>query len=1319
MRTQDRTWDRLLVFAMILASWIGCNESVEKNSHQEIGERRVSETFLEPPLPPLPPLPENTLCTVKDALRVLPGEDLQEIINNAPSHSIIHISYAKYGEIRIPKPLTLIGWSAEERCSPSGGSDGPLFTRIQIASEAKETHLQGLRVERGGVHVEAPSTLKDIHSEKAETSFVLNAPTTLVGFIAKGSSIGVAIHAKSRIQNGLVIHNQKVGVQSFSASTLSYLTVSSNKGNGVELLSPGNLFFNSILSENKGWGLFEGAAASLLEHLSFAKNQKGHFGGNEENTFEPAIEWEQKRFIAITLKQGDRRGTEPALATRAIIRAQLSKTVPWKKSQEKGALLEQYIPHHGIQSARRGYSDPTQDLAGNPRPLNPSVGALEPLRSEVRPRKQWYVNPTADPDGNGELATPLRFIQKAVDQALPGDVINLFPGLYKESVLIQETHLTLRGITLKEGALVPIESLSEELPVIDPSGTGTHEQALFLQDTLYGMRLEGFAIAQAMTGLTVIGRIDDIPPEPVIRFVLFKDNAKGMDADCGGGILSNCLFENNQIATTFRAGNHWIIRDNVFKGPGNAMVFSMLITHGIQGFQVLSNLFDGANVYADSLHGRHDSTLLFAKNTFKNASLVVRHGSPKAHLSLQENIFQDGGNLVLEEPSSTRATCSGCSQVDKCIGHCNPKDEKETPWPQFEDKSERPLPHSSPIAITQDGDILIAVGADFEGVAILDTRASDPPQFVKTGKDPRGVAIRKDAKEALVVNFGAGTLSAIHLESLQVQWQLPLGLEPFGVVYSPNEKEAWVTLSGENKLAIVDLDSRSIVRKIPLDRKPRGISLDFRNGKWRALVTHFSPRHLPGKRVGTLESIEARLSFVEDLDDSTWTVRTLSLPPVESEHFPAALPVLMQSVVVRGSRAYLPSFGATPERPNHVYKNGRALLPFETTVQALLTVVDLDRERVLTKESANLNAPGRILNGPYGLAFAPGNPSEVILPIYGNNSIARFKLAPGHPPEPLRAYRGSVDIFVGTNPRGVVTHPNGKTAYTVNFASGNLTVVDLKRSQPMAMFPLGPKARDRLSSLARQGKELFYTTQRVDTVADFWFTCGTCHPDGRTDGITWEFSIGPRSTPVIAASLDTLPLHFDGDRDELSDFEHTVRELQGGFSLARKKLIPALPEPMGEPEHGWKAIEAYLREGIDSPAAPKISPQEEKKGSILYLELGCDTCHGGPWFGPEPLEKPIQVANNQITNTLKDVGTRTERDVFGRKGFDPPSLWGIHQTAPYLHDGSAESLRNVLSNRKHLYAGLAANRAEKTLTDEEWGLLEAYLRTISEGTLMP
>ena len=1312
-----------IILLFLLPLFWGCSSKTNKVQEEKTGLSPASLSGFE--APPLPSLPidadSREDCASLKGIVVQDGHSIQTLLDNSPIGSTIKVPFGQYPSIQINQPLVLVGLSEQGRCADLNDSNqGPRFEGIQVSKDAEGTRIQGVRIETGGLSVRGKSLFQDVEVQGGDICIELHSEAEGNRFIAHKCRVGVLVHSPSILANGIIAENTDNGLVVNAPSTLHQLTVARNGKNGIILEAPGSRLFNSILAENKRWGLFEQKRALLLEHLSFAGNSLGHYGGAEENLLDPPLEWEDSQFIAITLTQGDRKGTEPALATQAIIRAELARKAPWNPKKSSTSLLERYRPVRKIQSARKAYKDPVYDVANNKRVMNTRVGAIEGTSEATRSPRQWYVTKNGKIGNDGQLQNPLQSIQEAVDRAAPGDVINVLPGRYSESVLVKETHISIRGVRIEGQKIVPIVSPEESpRPIIDPSLTGTHEQGLFLQDTLYGMSISGMSIEKALTGLTVIGRIDDIPPEPNIEAMLFQHNQKGMDADCGGGLLKNCSFKDNGVGATFRAGNHWKVTENTFYGPGPGVVFSMLITHGFTGFTLEKNSFLGAGIYVDSLHGRHGASLTISENLIENAPLSVRHGSPTGNLHLKDNQFTKKGHLALHEPQGSRPPCIGCLKITECKGFCVPQEKRNPGLPIPAD--ERTIhPYSAPIAITKSGGKVIAVGADYEGVSIYRPNERQKPLYLHTGKDPRTVAISMDDQRALVTNFGAGTLSIIDLVEEKVMKTIDVGVEPYGVVFSPSQGEAWVTLSGEGALAVVDLKQGVVTSRIPVGAKPRGISLDFRKGQWRALITHFTPRHKPEETPGTLAGIEARLTVLMPTSGTEWNQKEIPLPPVASEHFPSSVPVLMQSVVVRGKRAYLPSFGATPERPSDAVIQGRKLLPFETAVQALLTVVDLETDTVIESETSNLNAPGRILNGPYGIAFAPGDSEQAMIPVYGNNAIARFDMVQGEPPRPKRAFRGSVDIFVGTNPRGVVIHPKGHEAYTVNFASGDLSIVDLKKSQTTRLFSLGPPERDRLSRLARQGKELFYTTQRVDTVADFWFTCGTCHPDGRTDGVTWNFSNGPRSTPVLAASLDTLPLHFDGDRDEFSDFEHTVRDLQGGFSLDRKKLKPALGEPSSKPlAHGWRAMEAYIREGVDSPRVPPIKTEEEEMGRKVFISFGCDTCHGGEWFAPDSIDQSRTVANGQVTDTLENINTKTERDLLGDGSFDPPSLWGLAQTGPYLHDGSSHTLEDVLKNQTHRVAGLGVQGKDRQMTPKETRDLIVYLGSITEGTEPP
>jgi cytochrome c peroxidase len=90
-------------------------------------------------------------------------------------------------------------------------------------------------------------------------------------------------------------------------------------------------------------------------------------------------------------------------------------------------------------------------------------------------------------------------------------------------------------------------------------------------------------------------------------------------------------------------------------------------------------------------------------------------------------------------------------------------------------------------------------------------------------------------------------------------------------------------------------------------------------------------------------------------------------------------------------------------------------------------------------------------------------------------------------------------------------------------------------------------------------------------------------------------------------------------------------------------------------------------------AAPGKLTRAAEHGKELFFskEVGCATCHCGPYYTDSRLQKPFN---------LHDVGTGRD-DPSERMGtkYDTPTLLGVYRTGPYLHEGKAKTLRDVLT----------------------------------------
>src|SRR5690606_39153287 len=177
------------------------------------------------------------------------------------------------------------------------------------------------------------------------------------------------------------------------------------------------------------------------------------------------------------------------------------------------------------------------------------------------------------------------------------------------------------------------------------------------------------------------------------------------------------------------------------------------------------------------------------------------------------------------------------------------------------------------------------------------------------------------------------------------------------------------------------------------------------------------------------------------------------------------------------------------------------------------------------------------------------------------------------------------------------------------------------------------------------GRRLFSSAMETKVAASgAGVSCDTCHADGRNDGLTWVFDDLPRQTPSLAGQVtDTLPLTWLGDVASVEEEVHattTSRMGGSGVSDAEAKQIAAYVAWTRDPIHA----------AVDEAGEAAI---ERGRAIFESKAVGCTKCHTGPAFTDGESWKVLRF----------DMETNT------------PTLRGIAATAPYLHDGSAATLR--------------------------------------------
>jgi mono/diheme cytochrome c family protein len=241
----------------------------------------------------------------------------------------------------------------------------------------------------------------------------------------------------------------------------------------------------------------------------------------------------------------------------------------------------------------------------------------------------------------------------------------------------------------------------------------------------------------------------------------------------------------------------------------------------------------------------------------------------------------------------------------------------------------------------------------------------------------------------------------------------------------------------------------------------------------------------------------------------------------------------------------------------------------------------------------------------------------------------------------------------GDGPRALALA--GNRAFVAGFFSENLDEVDFSAAQPSVRnFPLNPGLQ---MSAVHRG-EMFFNDATI--CFQGWQSCASCHDDdARVDALSWDLindGIGnPKDTKSLVWSHRTPPVMSLGVR---ATAEIAVR--QG----IHNSLASSVPEEIAVAMDEWlktlqPAPSPHLVNGQPSEAA--------RRGEKLFrsAEVGCANCH-------EPgLFTDLHSYNIGTTGPF-------DQDA---KEFDTPTLRELWRTAPYLHDGSAATLRDVVTVR--------------------------------------
>ncbi|MEM7308493.1 MAG: YncE family protein [Planctomycetota bacterium] len=557
-------------------------------------------------------------------------------------------------------------------------------------------------------------------------------------------------------------------------------------------------------------------------------------------------------------------------------------------------------------------------------------------------------------------------------------------------------------------------------------------------------------------------------------------------------------------------------------------------------------------------------------------------------------------------------------------------------------------------------------------------------------RNPESVAITPDGAKAFVAHQEDGSVSIVDVAAGALRRDLPVGPRPVGkgfevsVEVDPEGRHAFVVNPWTAEVAVIEVASESLVARLPVPRASRDVAFDFSGAAGVVYVTN--------------ERDDAVLRFLEAAPGVFVPLAPLALEGAD----PGVLAVHADGRLVVGHRTSHELEVVDPSQPagaTTVARYPLNRLPYD---------VEVDGDRVLVA-TFDVFVPGDGQNELLALDVDTGAILGSHLIDRGTDYLDVERL--GSRVAVVGAGSGSVVLADGATlafdsvvdlapfqplatPQDAVFVPGAgaepSALLVTNYFRDSLAVIDLAGPGPFAVATEIP-----LHGSGALQVPLFNLTQEDD--GDWWFrsvqffngtpqnpnpvTCATCHPYGAgSDGLTHP---GRQAMPMF-------------------DLGNTAPYGSGGFQPSLLGTITSTFFAHGQigggiPFQADLDILAFLTNDAPPPPSPHFLPDgslssDALAGKALFEgAAGCAACHAPPLFLPPP-PSPKTIPGG--------VGT-------GLAPANVPSLRGAWATAPYLHDHTAETFLDVLTNNPGDQHG-----ATSGLTAAERDQLVEYLKTL-------
>lgn len=599
---------------------------------------------------------------------------------------------------------------------------------------------------------------------------------------------------------------------------------------------------------------------------------------------------------------------------------------------------------------------------------------------------------------------------------------------------------------------------------------------------------------------------------------------------------------------------------------------------------------------------------------------------------------------------------------------------------------------SSAIAVSEDEFLIAMVNPDSGTLSIFAAGTNIKLSEVAVGNQPVAVVIHPNSRTAYVANRGDSTVvqvSEIDSPNPTVSDPVQVGSEPTGLALTPSGNRLFVAEWAEGSVSVIETFEGSVVDRIAGIRNPRAVAVtndgDEDDADESLLVTEFygAPNpdtdDCPGGNAEVCDT--GRIGrVVRYTAGNLAPLGPIVFQPIDSGFAPSTdppesptvmtAPNQLYSAAIQGGKVYVTSVSASPEPP----------INFQANVFPVLYVADLATGMEDTSDVGSANL-ARLVFDQIPAEDTRRFLQEIVDLAFDGDSNVAYVVSRAADTVQRLTYDPSEGIIIGTdeikqintspdcqNPIGIAISPTRRRAYLNCWLTRNLGVINLdaqvlSETHSSAALP----APDSEAEEIRLGQRFYFTGRnRWSNGGNGFSSCGSCHPDGLSDGITWSFAAGPRQTTSMDGSFSHGPgeqqqrqFNWTGIFDEIHDFERNTRGVSGGIgaitvsendmcgNITFEQQVPLPADGLGLPVKvvqdttpgvcttDWDNIDAFSRTIRPPRALRGLDPAAVARGAALFSGDGaCHTCHAGPGFtAAHRFWTPSEIANDALMLT--------------------------------------------------------------------------------------